>query len=317
MATVAIALGSNLGDRLGQLRSAVKSIEAIGRLVSVSPLYETEPVGGPEQGRYLNAVVVIDTETPPMDLLAALHRIEGDSDRVREVRWGPRTLDLDIVTYGDATFEGPELQIPHPRAHERHFVLAPLTDVLPEATLADGSRAVDAIVRVRDQAVAQWEGSWLQEQPRLGREANWWVAGQVVAFAVWLLVILLSGPGPIKVPWLFIGGVTTAAGIGQGVAAVRAFGTKITPSPQPRAGSGLVSSGIYRWVRHPMYGAVLLSFSGVALVARSVPGLVVSALVGIFLRAKSAREERILAIVVPGYDEYRHEVPKRFVPFVW
>lgn len=317
MATVAIALGSNLGDRLGQLRSAVYAIETVGHLVSVSPLYETDPVGGPEQGRYLNAVVVVETDLLPLELLDALQRIEGDSDRVREVRWGPRTLDLDIVSYDDAKFEAPALQIPHPRAHERHFVLAPLTDVLPEVTLADGSRAVDAIDLVRDQAVEQWEGSWLYEPPRLGREANWWVAGQVVALTVWLLAILLSRPGSIEIPWLLAGGVITAAGIAQGIAAVTAFGTKITPSPQPRTGSGLVSSGIYRWVRHPMYGAILLQFSGVALVARSLPGLVVSVLVGIFLRAKSAREERILAIVVPGYDEYRRQVPKRFVPFTW
>lgn len=317
MATAAVALGSNLGDRLGQLRSAVRAMDTIGRVVAVSPLYETDPVGGPAQGRYLNAVVVVDTDLDPMDLLSALHRIEGDSERVREVRWGPRTLDLDVVTYDDVTIDTPELQIPHPRAHERHFVLAPLNDVLPGAVLADGSQAVEAIERVRDQAVSQWEGDWLDEAPRLGREANWWVAGQVVAFTVWLLAIVLSGPGTVELPWLLAGGIVTAMGLAQGFAAVRAFGTKITPSPQPRSGSGLVASGIYGRVRHPMYGAILLAFGGVALVAGSVPGLAVTAIVGLFLRAKSVREERILSIVVSGYDDYRQRVPKRFVPFVW
>lgn len=316
MATVAVALGSNLGDRLGQLRSAVRAMDTIGRVVAVSPLYETEPVGGPAQGRYLNAVVVVDTDLAPTDLLDSLHRIEGDSERVREVRWGPRTLDLDVVTYDDVAIDTPELQIPHPRAHERHFVLAPLNDVLPTAVLADGTRAADAIDRVRDQAVEQWEGNWLDEDPGLGSEANWWVGGQVVAFTVWLLAVLLSGPA-IELPWLLAGGIVTAMGLAQGVAAVRAFGTKITPSPQPRSGSTLVASGIYGRVRHPMYGAILLAFGGVALLARSVPALAVTALVGLFLRAKSAREERILSIVVPGYDGYRQRVRKRFVPYVW
>lgn len=317
MATVAIALGSNLGDRLGQLRTAVRAMETIGQLVSVSPLYETDPVGGPRQGRYLNAVVVIETDLLPSDLLAALQRIEGDSERVRDVRWGPRTLDLDIVTYDDVTVDSPGLQIPHPRAHERHFVLAPLVDVLPQANLADGSEAKDAISRVQAQAVEQWDGRWLDEPPQMGKEANWWVAGQVVALTVWLLATVFGGSEPRGTLQVLVGALITAAGIAQGIGAVAAFGTKISPFPQPLAGSPLVSSGIYRWVRHPMYGAILLSFLGVALIAGSVPGLVVSAMVGAFLYAKSSREERILAIVVPGYDDYRQKVSKRFVPFIW
>lgn len=317
MARVAIALGSNLGDRLGQLRSAVRSIETIGQVVAVSPLYETDPVGGPEQDRYLNAVVVVETELSPADLLGALHRIEGDSDRVREVRWGPRTLDLDVVTYDDATIDTPELQVPHPRAHERRFVLAPLMDVLPHAVLADGSLAVEAIHRVSDQNVERWEGDWLDETPRLGTEAAWWVGGQAVAFSAWLVATVLGGAQWGGELHRLAGGLITLGGIAQGIAAVRAFGRHITPSPQPREGIGLVSSGVYRWVRHPMYGAILLSFGGVALMAGSVPGLVVSAMVGAFLHAKSSREERILAIVIPGYDAYRRQVSKRFVPFTW
>src|SRR5690606_3684707 len=94
-----VALGSNLGDRLSQLRSGVERLGQVGRVVAVSALYETEPVGGPEQGPYLNAVVLVETELGPEALLAELHRIEGDFARTRQVHWGPRTLDLDLITF--------------------------------------------------------------------------------------------------------------------------------------------------------------------------------------------------------------------------
>ncbi|MFP5331478.1 MAG: 2-amino-4-hydroxy-6-hydroxymethyldihydropteridine diphosphokinase [Acidimicrobiia bacterium] len=317
MAEAIIALGSNLGDRLDHLRAGVRGVEALGDVTAVSSLYETEPVGGPSQGRYLNAVVVLDTSLGPEDLLVALHQIEGQFDRTRDVHWGPRTLDLDIIAYDDVVVDSADLQIPHPRAHERHFVLAPLVEVRPEIILADGSRAAYAIESVRDQVVERWEGAWRTEPPRLGREANLWVAGQVLAFAVWLGAILRFGTGLAPLPILGVGAVLTVGGVVQGFAAVRSFGTTITPSPQPRAGSNLVSTGIYGKVRHPMYGAILLAFFGTALMAGSWEAQFVTGGVAGFLYAKSVREERILDIVVPGYGEFRRRVTYRFIPYVW
>ena len=94
----AVALGSNLGDRISTLRMAVEQMSRLGRVDAVSSLYETAPVGGPEQDPYLNAAVVVDTDLSPGELLAALQTIENEAGRVRRERWGPRTLDLDIVT---------------------------------------------------------------------------------------------------------------------------------------------------------------------------------------------------------------------------
>ncbi|MDX1449454.1 MAG: 2-amino-4-hydroxy-6-hydroxymethyldihydropteridine diphosphokinase [Acidimicrobiia bacterium] len=317
MPLAVIALGSNVGDRLSQLRSGVAGLRDLGEVVAVSSLYETDPVGGPEQDRYLNAVAVVDTALEPLALLDALHRIEGDSDRVREVRWGPRTLDLDIVAYGNLRTATPELEIPHPRAHERHFVLAPLVEVRPETVLADGSRADEAVGRVAGQAVERWEGDWVSADPSLGVEAKWWVGGQVVSFALWLAAVLGSDLTPPSTPVLVIGAVLAVGGGVQGVAAVRTFGTSISPSPQPRRGSPLVSSGIYRRVRHPMYGAILLAFAGISLIAGSMAALGITVAVAAFFRAKAGREERILGIVLPGYSDYRRQVTKRFIPFVW
>ena len=129
-----LALGSNLGDRAAQLQRAVDGIaDAPGvRVVAVSHVYETAPVGGPEQDAYLNAVVAIDTERGPHELLDLAHELEDAAQRVRAERWGPRTLDVDILLVGDVRRDEPDLTIPHPRLWERGFVLAPLRDVAPD-----------------------------------------------------------------------------------------------------------------------------------------------------------------------------------------
>lgn len=103
--------------------------------MAVSPVYETVPVGGPPQPDYLNAVLLARTTLPSRELLHQLHQVEGAFDRVREVRWGPRTLDIDIITVDGEACADPELTLPHPRAHERAFVLAPWHDVDPGAVL--------------------------------------------------------------------------------------------------------------------------------------------------------------------------------------
>jgi 2-amino-4-hydroxy-6-hydroxymethyldihydropteridine diphosphokinase len=101
----------------------------------VSPVYETVPVGGPAQPDYLNAIVLADAARPARELLDRLHEIEAAFDRVRMVRWGPRTLDIDVIDFGGERSDDPELTLPHPRAHERAFVLGPWRDVDPDAAL--------------------------------------------------------------------------------------------------------------------------------------------------------------------------------------
>jgi 2-amino-4-hydroxy-6-hydroxymethyldihydropteridine diphosphokinase len=135
--SVVLALGSNLGDRLDILQGGVDAIAGIleVRVMAVSPVYETVPVGGPPQPDYLNAVLLARTTLDSRTLLDRLHEVEAAFDRVRMVRWGPRTLDIDIISVAGEVSADPELTLPHPRAHERAFVLAPWHDVDPDAVL--------------------------------------------------------------------------------------------------------------------------------------------------------------------------------------
>jgi 2-amino-4-hydroxy-6-hydroxymethyldihydropteridine diphosphokinase len=316
MPRATVALGSNLGDRLAWLRTGIEALGGIGTVAAVSALYETEPVGGPEQGRYLNAVVLVDTELAPQELLSALQGAEGDSARRREIRWGPRTLDLDIITYADREIDEPGLTVPHPRAHERRFVLAPLQEVAPEVRLANGSTPAEAIGSTLDQRIERWEGDWVSESPSLGREATWWVVGQGVLLLIWVLFVLLDAR-LASMPWMVAGGSITAVGLGLGVGAVAAFGPGVTASPQPRPGADLLRRGVYGLVRHPMYGAVMLTTLGLSVAAWSPGALVVALVLTGYLRLKSRREERILAIVFGDYEEYRATVTRRFLPYLW
>lgn len=136
-----LALGSNLGDRLAYLQGAVDALARVPgvTVVAVSRVYETDPVGGPEQGAYLNAVVAVDTDLDPHALLATAQQLERDAQRVRGERWGPRTLDVDVLLYDDLTIDTPQLVVPHPRMWERGFVLAPLRDVAPDLVAADAT----------------------------------------------------------------------------------------------------------------------------------------------------------------------------------
>jgi 2-amino-4-hydroxy-6-hydroxymethyldihydropteridine diphosphokinase len=141
-----LGLGSNLGDREAMLRRAV---ELIPDRVAVSPLYETEPVGGPEQGGFLNLVVELETQRSPRELLELCQRIEADAKRVRLERWGPRTLDVDVLLVGDLAVDEDDLIVPHPRMWERRFVLAPLADLAPELVPEDLlERSVGVVRRV-------------------------------------------------------------------------------------------------------------------------------------------------------------------------
>ncbi|MEV8036789.1 2-amino-4-hydroxy-6-hydroxymethyldihydropteridine diphosphokinase [Streptomyces sp. NPDC002742] len=144
-----ISLGSNLGNRLETLQGAIDALEDTPgvRVKAVSPVYETEPWGVEpgSQPSYFNAVVVLRTTLPPSSLLERAHAVEEAFHRVRDERWGPRTIDVDIVAYADVVSDDPVLTLPHPRAHERAFVLAPWHDVDPEAQLP-GHGPVDQLL---------------------------------------------------------------------------------------------------------------------------------------------------------------------------
>lgn len=133
MARACIGLGANLGDRHGQIEEALRAMRAHGiEPVAVSPVYETEPWGLADQPRFLNAACVVETELAPLALLDALQAIERDMGRVRTVRYGPRPIDLDILTYDALRLDTPRLTIPHPGMLGRATVLVPLADIAPE-----------------------------------------------------------------------------------------------------------------------------------------------------------------------------------------
>jgi 2-amino-4-hydroxy-6-hydroxymethyldihydropteridine diphosphokinase len=135
MARAFLGLGSNLGDRVTYLQRAVA---ALPDLVAVSPVYETGPIGGPsEQGPYLNLVAELDTARSPRELLEVCRRLEADAQRVRTTRWGPRTLDVDVLWVDGAAVSEDDLEVPHPRMWERRFVLVPLADLAPDLATAE------------------------------------------------------------------------------------------------------------------------------------------------------------------------------------
>ncbi|MEW1980351.1 2-amino-4-hydroxy-6-hydroxymethyldihydropteridine diphosphokinase [Citricoccus sp. NPDC079358] len=147
-----LALGANLGEAAATLAAAVRELAEIPgiELTGVSPVAVTRPVGGPPgQPDYLNLVLTLMTDLSPRALLAAGQQIERTHHRTREVRWGPRTLDIDVITYADFTSDDPELTLPHPRAHLRAFVLAPWSWADPQATLG-GARVADLAAQADD-----------------------------------------------------------------------------------------------------------------------------------------------------------------------
>lgn len=142
---VLLGLGSNLGDRRRLLAEAVDSLSGV---VAVSPLYETAPVGGPSgQGPFLNLVVEIDSDLSARELLGVCQRLEAAAERVRTERWGPRTLDVDILWIDGVTVDEPDLEVPHPRMWSRRFVMAPLVDIAPDVAPAGWERQVEGDVR--------------------------------------------------------------------------------------------------------------------------------------------------------------------------
>ena len=147
---VVLGIGSNLGDRFAALQGAVDAVVATSgnRSVAVSPVYETDPVGGPEQPDYLNAVITFDSGLEPAEILEMAQGIEVDAGRTREVRWGARTLDVDVLAIDDLVIADEMLTLPHPRAHERAFVLAPWHDLDPLGHLAGRGAVAELLAAV-------------------------------------------------------------------------------------------------------------------------------------------------------------------------
>lgn len=136
-----IGIGSNLDQPLQQVHCALRALAALdgSTLGAVSPFYRNPAIGPGEQPDFINAVAELHTSLTPLELLAHLQRIENAQGRVRNIRWNARTLDLDLLLYGDRIIALPELQVPHPRVRERNFVLYPLHDIAPTLTMPDGT----------------------------------------------------------------------------------------------------------------------------------------------------------------------------------
>jgi len=172
-------VGSNLGDRLGTLQGCVQAIGGLPDtdVVTISPVYETAPVGGPAQPDYLNAVLIVSAGLAPLDLLAATQRIEADFGRVRTQgpqgaeRFGPRTLDVDVISYAEEISGDPVLTLPHPRAHERAFVLAPWHDVDAGASLP-ARGPVAALLAGLDRHGVRRQPDMLLRHPRPGNPGD-------------------------------------------------------------------------------------------------------------------------------------------------
>ncbi len=127
-----LSLGSNLGDRAGQIQDALARLNAAGRVMAVSSLYETEPVDFTEQPWFLNCAVALETDMTPAQLMSTILAIEAQMGRKRVQSKGPRSIDIDILLFGSAVLDSPELTIPHPAMHQRRFVLEPFAEIAPE-----------------------------------------------------------------------------------------------------------------------------------------------------------------------------------------
>lgn len=314
---VAVALGSNLGDRLETLRAAVAALRDLGEVEAVSSLYETAPMGGPEQGSYLNAVAVLSTPLDPVALLSELLRVEAEQGRVRRERWGPRALDLDLITATDGEgnwlqVQTDDLQVPHPRAHLRRFVVVPLIEVWPDARLEGDVTAADSLEKVEDQELEVLGTGWTVR--RMGA-ARAFVGAQGLFLAGYGVGLLLTGRRPERLDLMTLAGSAVAV-IGSGLAVwgITSLGPALSPYPEPLRGTDLVVVGPYRFVRHPIYSGLVLSLAGAGAVARSGPAVAGSVAMAAFFSAKARYEEARLRLAVPGYAAYMRRVRGRLIP---
>ncbi|CAN2224916.1 FolK 7,8-dihydro-6-hydroxymethylpterin-pyrophosphokinase [Candidatus Nanopelagicaceae bacterium] len=144
-----ISLGANIGNPEEQMQLAIAMLREATDVIALSSIYTTEPVGGPEQPNYLNAICIAESDLPAADLLALLHGIEKTLGRERIERWGPRTIDLDLIQYGTILSSAQELELPHPRAHERKFVLEPWFEIEPDAILLTHGKISDLLEQLQ------------------------------------------------------------------------------------------------------------------------------------------------------------------------
>jgi 2-amino-4-hydroxy-6-hydroxymethyldihydropteridine diphosphokinase len=310
----AIGLGSNMGDRLAHLIGACEQIE--GEDKRMSSLYETEPVGGPDQDPYLNAVMVLESDKQPTDMLDHLQRIELEFGRERKVQWGPRTLDLDLIAADSGPVSTRELTLPHPRAGERAFVLRPLIDVWADAPVGGGNTAREALEELGDQGVDWLARDWVP--PVSEWKAGALVAGQFLLFLAVAAAIAIDGTlpeGEVTVLRV-LGAVLAMVGVIVAFISSRRLGPSMTASPLPKEGGSLVIAGPYRYARHPIYGGVTLTLLGTAMFLDSVAGTIIAALLIPYFWMKSSYEERQLRIRFPGYRAYQQVVHRRLIPFV-
>jgi len=144
-----ISLGANIGNPEEQMQLAIAMLREATEVIALSSIYTTEPVGGPVQPNYLNAICIAESDLPAADLLALLHGIEKTLGREHVERWGPRTIDLDLIQYGTILSSAQELELPHPRAHERKFVLEPWLEVEPDAILLTHGKVSELLEQLR------------------------------------------------------------------------------------------------------------------------------------------------------------------------
>jgi 2-amino-4-hydroxy-6-hydroxymethyldihydropteridine diphosphokinase len=310
----AIGLGSNMGDRLAHLIAAQAQVEGVAK--KVSSLYETEPVGGPDQDPYLNAVLVVESDRSPIEMLDHLQELEMEHGRERRTRWGPRTLDLDLIAADTDPISTERLTLPHPRAADREFVLRPLAEVWPEAPVGGGAFARDALQEVGDQGVDLLARHW--SSPEKDWKAGALVVGQFLLFLGVAAAISVDGSLPEgEVTALrVVGALLAVVGVIMAFVASRRLGPAVSPSPLPREGGSLVVTGPYRYARHPIYGGVTMTLLGTALFLDSIAGTVVAAVLVPYFWMKSSYEERHLRIRYPGYRAYQQVVHRRLIPFV-
>ena len=153
MTEASVGLGSNLGDRAAYLEMGLEGLRGLGDLLAASSIFETAPIGGPPQDPYLNMVAIVETHLGAADLLAGMAAVEDAAGRVRPAPAAPRTLDLDLLVYGDLIVDEPGLRVPHPRMLARRFVIEPFLEIRPKAKLPDGTRISDYIEVVAHQDV--------------------------------------------------------------------------------------------------------------------------------------------------------------------
>jgi 2-amino-4-hydroxy-6-hydroxymethyldihydropteridine diphosphokinase len=314
MTRAAIGIGSNLEHRLTYLQQAVEGLAQLGELRAVSSLYETAPVGGPPQGPYLNAVAVLETSLSAPDLLTEIQRLEAGAGRTREVRFGPRTLDLDLLVFDAETFDTPDLVVPHPRLAQRRFVLEPLVEVWPDPPLPQG-KAATLLAGVSDQPLRLVAREWTRGVPVLLDRGTGWVVAQAGLLVAWLAVTVASGDLPFgSAIATWAGAAGLAAGAWLMVRAATALGPSLSPRPAPGTGSSLTEAGPYRWLRHPMYLGVVLALAGTATFFTAWWGVGAAVLLGVFFGAKAVNEENRLGLCFPGYAGYRERVRYRLIP---